>query len=200
MSFGGKESRYRPGTWYLFMKLTCTEFEILLADAVDGTLSSADRFRFDAHFAECTECAALARDSMGAVALIGMVEVVEPPLALVNKILFEATRGLSHVETKPSWISRWFGPVAQPRFAMGMAMTLLSVMMLGRYTGVSFRQLKPSDLNPVNAWAITESRAHRIWDRAVKSYENLRLVYDLESQLSEWNRSAATESDREENR
>ena len=45
-------------------------------------------------------------------------------------------------------------PVLQPRYAMGMAMTLLTFAMLGRLTGMEFRHLSPSDLDPVKAWVV----------------------------------------------
>jgi hypothetical protein len=38
---------------------------------------------------------------------------------------------------------------------------------------------------------------HRSWDRAVKYYQNLRLVYEIQSRLQEW--SAEEELDRKAN-
>ena len=67
---------------------------------------------------------------------------------------------------------------------MGMAMTVLSFALLGRYVGM--RQLRPADLDPVKVWAATEDRAHRVWERGVKYYESLRVVYEIESRLKEW--------------
>jgi hypothetical protein len=80
----------------------------------------------------------------------------------------------------------WFGPVLQPRFAMGMAMTILSFSMLARFAGVEVRQLKPADLKPTAVWSAIDNRAHRTWDQAVKYYENLRLVYEVQTRLQEW--------------
>ena len=31
-----------------------------------------------------------------------------------------------------------------------------------------------------------DDRAHRVWDRAMKSYENLRWVIEIQSRLKEW--------------
>jgi hypothetical protein len=179
------------------MKITCAEFEILLADLVDETLPLAEKARMDAHAIECAACAELVRDVAGVAALMSRAASVEPPPAMVNRILLEATQGLSRVETRPSWISRWFAPIVQPRFAMGVAMTLLSLMMLGHYTGVEISQLRPSDLNPARVWTVAENRALRIWDRTVKNYENIQLVYDVESQLREWNRNPAVDSEQD---
>jgi hypothetical protein len=95
-------------------------------------------------------------------------------------------------------LKRLFGkylqPVLQPRFAMGMAMTILSFSMLGRFAGIEPRQLKPSDLNPVKVWHAIDDRAHRTWDQIVKKYDSIRLVYEIRSRLKEWNE--AEEADR----
>jgi hypothetical protein len=68
---------------------------------------------------------------------------------------------------------------------MGMAMTVLSFAMLGRFAGIQVRQLKPSDLEPAKVWAAIEDKALRTWDRGVKYYESLRLVYELQTRLKE---------------
>jgi anti-sigma factor RsiW len=170
--------------------MTCADLEILLADYVDNTLDAAQRSAVESHLQDCAECAELARDSAGAVAFMQRSAVVEAPPELLTRILFEITVGPSHAAVKPSWVRRVFGPtlgrVLQPRFAMSMAMTVLSFAMLGRFSGIEVRQLKPSDLDPVKVWMTTEDRAHRVWDRAVKYYENLRVVFEIQTRLKEW--------------
>src|SRR5579871_3464490 len=171
--------------------MTCAEFEAVLADLMDGTLAADQAAEAKAHESACGACAELARDVAGATAFIERAETVQPPCELVNKILFEATSGPSRVVTRPSFLARWFGPEVQPRFAMGMAMTVISFVMLGRFTGVQLHQLNPADLSPSKVWTATESRVQRTWDRAVKQYENLRLVYDVRNQLQQWNEDAS---------
>lgn len=166
--------------------MTCAEFEILLCDYLDGTLEPAVRAEVEAHQRDCEACAQFARDVTGAVAFIGRAENVEPPAELLTKITFAIPSG--GVRKGPrSWLMGWLQPVLQPRFAMGMAMTILSLSMLGRFAGFeSARQLKPSDLQPANIWATVEDKAYRTWQRAVKYYENLRLVYEVQTRLQEW--------------
>ncbi len=84
-----------------------------------------------------------------------------------------------------SAFSKWFQPVLQPRFAMGMAMTILSFAMLGRCTGVTVNRISPADLSPVKVWGDLEDKVLRTRDRATKYYENLRLVYEVKSRLRE---------------
>jgi hypothetical protein len=166
--------------------MTCAEFEILLCDYLDGTLEPARAAQVETHQRECPGCAEFARDVTSAVAFIGRVAEVEPPADLLTKITFEIPAG--GVRKGPrAWLTGWLQPVLQPRFAMGMAMTILSFSMLGRFAGLdTTRQLKPSDLQPANVWATVEDKAHRTWERAVKYYENLRLVYEVQTRLQEW--------------
>jgi anti-sigma factor RsiW len=170
--------------------MTCAEIEILLADYVDGTIRGEEKLALETHLKSCQECAELAADVAGAMSFMERASTVEAPPELVTRILFEVTSGPSAAQVKPSWTRRIFGkwlePVLQPRYAMGMAMTVLSFAMLGRFTGIH-RQLTAADLDPVKIWMATEDRAHRVWERSVKYYENLRVVFEIQTQLKEWN-------------
>jgi hypothetical protein len=167
--------------------MNCAELEILLCDYVDGTLAPADKAEVERHLSACPACAELARDSQAAVAFIERAAEVEPPPELITKILFEAPWAKSK---KPAgagvrtWFSGVFHAVLQPRFAMGMAMTILSFSMLARFVPVG--QLQPQDLQPGKVWAALENRADRAWVRTVKFYENLKVVYQIQSTLREW--------------
>ena len=67
---------------------------------------------------------------------------------------------------------------------MGAAMTVLSFSMLTRFVPV--RQLKPADLRPSEVWASLDDRSHRAWARTVKYYENLKVVYQIQTLLRDW--------------
>ena len=170
--------------------MDCGEIEILLADYVDATLHGEEKSRVEAHLAECAACSELARDSAAAVGFMERAARVEAPPVLVTRLLFEITSGPSRAVVKPSLARRLFGkwlePVFEPRYAMSMAMTLLSFAMLFHFTGISPRQLTTADLDPVKVWATAENRVARVWERGVKYYENLRLVFEIRSQLAEW--------------
>jgi anti-sigma factor RsiW len=175
--------------------MTCADIEILLADYQDGTLAADQKSAIESHLSTCKACEELASDVAGAVAFMGRASDVTAPPELVTRILFEISSGPSHVAVKPSWMRRIFGntiggkfmePVLQPKYAMGMAFTLLSFAMLGRFAGIEVRHLSPSDLDPVKIWTATEDRVTRTWQRGVKYYESLRLVFEIESRVKEW--------------
>ena len=179
--------------------MNCADLEILLCDFVDGTLYGEQKAAVESHLAECPSCAELAKDAAGAVAFMERAADVEPPAELITKILFEiptAKRAEPARLSKSLWTrikSSWIEPVLQPRFAMGMAMTILSFAMLGKFAGIEVRQLKPADLNPVVVWSSMEDKAAKTWERAVKYYDSLRLVYEIQTRLKDWGEQADTD-------
>ena len=177
--------------------MTCAELETTLCDYVDGILDGEPKATVESHLAECATCAELARDAQAALTFMERVPAIEPPDELVTRLLFEAPT--SRDKTRRSGIkdllSRWVQPVLQPRFAMGMAMTILSFSLLGRYVGISDRQIQASDLHPVAIWETVEDRMARTWDGVVRYYENLRVVYQIQSRLSEWSEEQPTSSE-----
>jgi hypothetical protein len=177
--------------------MNCAEFEILLCDHLDGTLQGEQKSAFEAHLRECAACGELARDSAGAIAFLSRVADVEPPPELMTRILYEMPAVKRPAVITGFWSkvkSTFIDPVLQPRFAMSMAMTVLSFAMLGRFTGIEIRQLKPADLNPVAVWTALEDKALRTWERTVKYYDSLKLVYEIQGRLQEWGDQA--EADR----
>ncbi len=176
----------------------CSEFDILLSDYVDGTLAGPARVALDEHAAECAECRQTMADVLDGVSLLRRAETVEPPAELITRIVFQSPAGrndvVRSVRQDEGRVAGWIRGIrdgarqalrqtVQPKFAMGMAMTILSFSMLERCTGVRLQHVQPADLQPVRVWNNLEDRVMRSRDRAVKYYENLRVVYEVERQL-----------------
>ncbi len=170
--------------------MNCAELEILLCDYLDRTLAPEARAELEQHLAECPACAALARDASAAVGFIERAAEVEPPPELMTRILFDLPSAHQASARQPSgfrrFIQGWLQPVLQPRFAMGFALTILSFSLLGRVAGISPRQLTLDDLRPARIWQSLDDKVYRGWQRTVKFYENLRFVYEIQTQLHEW--------------
>jgi hypothetical protein len=166
--------------------MNCADYEILICDYADGTLTPALKAELERHLAECPACAEMARDGAAAVAFMGRAENVEPPPELITRILFEGPWNAG--KEKPSawrkWVAAALSPILQPRFAMGMAMTILSLAMLWRTVGPA--PLSARDLKPARIWATLEDRGAYAWGRTVKFYENLKFVYEIQSTLRQW--------------
>jgi anti-sigma factor RsiW len=170
--------------------MNCADFENLLADYVDGSLADTQRKAVEEHTASCATCREFMRDVTGALAFLKRADEVLPPPELVTRIAYQAPVGRTRqpFETEGIWSkvsAAWLQPLLRPRFAMGMAMTILSFAMLQRCTGVQVQHIQPADLSPVRIWDGVEDKVIRVKDRAVKYYENIRLVYEIETRLKD---------------
>jgi len=170
--------------------MNCSEFETVLADYLDGSLAPAERTALEQHASDCPACAEFLRDVTAAVNFIEHVPDIAPPPELITRIAYQAPNGrLRHPLDKPGILGRfaqkWLQPLLQPKLAMGMAMTILSFAMLEKCTGIQVQHIQPADLNPIRVWGGVEDKVIRTKDRAVKYYENIRLVYEIQSRLKE---------------
>jgi hypothetical protein len=163
--------------------MLCTEFEVRLCEYLDGALEEALRPQVEQHASACAMCAAMLADSRALGGFLERVPAVEAPPELVTNILYRTQPGSAVWRAVTGgWRAR-LQPLLQPRFAMSMAMTVLSVSMLYRVTGVKVRQLEVADLNPVSIWQGVQSRVQPVWERGVKIYENVRFLYQIQSQV-----------------
>jgi Putative zinc-finger len=173
--------------------MQCAEFDALLSDALDGVLTGTDMERFEAHKASCPSCGPLfAEAGMGYKMLHSLAEV-EPPRNMVHNILVATIGEIPVVaqEVQPvgeGWMARlrrWtqpvFGPVLQPRFAMSFGMAFFSISLMLHVSGVKAADFKHLDLRPgaiIKTFYETEGRL-------VKYYENIRVVYEIESRVQQ---------------
>jgi hypothetical protein len=166
--------------------MNCADAEILICDY--ATLSSAERFELERHLGDCRACTELARDSAAALAFMERVADVEPPPVLVNRILFEQRwkQQASRTAGVRAWIHKITQPVLQPKFAMSMAITILSLAWLVKYVAPA-RPITAADFNPVRVWQSVDDRAYRGWQRTVKFYDSIKFVYQVRARLQEWN-------------
>ena len=193
--------------------MQCNEFELLLTDAIDGVLTGTGLDRFQAHARVCTACGPLfAEAEAGRNWLKGLTEV-EPPASLVNNILASTTgvdtqRLRVTVRTPQPRISWWermqasvlepiWATVRQPRFAMsfGMAFFALSV-------GLTVAGVKPNDLRQISLRpSAIRHTYYATQARVVHYYENVRIVYEVESRVREIKRTVVpAEPGRKESR
>jgi hypothetical protein len=168
--------------------MNCADAEILICDYLDGTLDSARTADLERHLAGCAGCTELAADARAAIGFMERAADVEPPPALVNRILFEQRwkQQASRTAGARAWIHKITQPVLQPKFAMSMAITILSLAWLVKYVAPA-RPITAADFNPVRVWHSVDDRAYRGWERTVKFYESIKFVYQVRARLQEWN-------------
>jgi hypothetical protein len=179
--------------------MQCAEVEGLLAEALDGALHGPTLAAFEAHQQDCATCRSLVEEARAGMHLLEALEEAEPPRNLVHNILAQTIGALpsEHAVVKPRGESRLerlkarlapiFAGVATPRFAMSFGMAFFSITMLLGIAGFHFADVRNWDLSSkgiTKAYYATEGRVMRY-------YENMRLVYEIESRVRDL-RHAAT--------
>ncbi len=202
-------------------RLTCTQCEGMLLDAADGLLLHDEQTHFDLHLAECPACSKLFADVRRGSAWMELLKEAPPvpPQGLVDRILARTSgdpevsasvhaqaahaaslfgnsqakvlpfRVPAHLQQPRTRVQRMVHTVMQPRFAMTAAMAFFSIALTMNIAGVRLGSLRASDLKPTNVkksfWAAN--------GRVVRYYDNLRVVYELESRVREMQRENDTE-------
>ncbi|MBI2680773.1 MAG: zf-HC2 domain-containing protein [Candidatus Solibacter usitatus] len=169
--------------------MTCAQLEILLCDYVDGALAPAEKLAVEQHLATCAPCAEMARDGASAIDFMERVAEVEPPPELVTRLFhlpgLEPARPQARGGFR-GWLQSLKQPMLQPRMAMGLTLTVLFFGMMARCAGMPERHLTSADLDPARVLGTLEDRANRTWQRSLKFYESIRLVYKIQTQLRDW--------------
>jgi hypothetical protein len=183
--------------------MECSEFEALLADALDDAIAADARIAFDEHGRGCAVCGPLFAEAWeGMVMVQGMAEL-EPPKNLVHNILAatsrkEATAEQIAEEAKLSWLQRLrrslkpqVGGLMHSRFATSFAMAFFSLSITLTLAGVKVTDVTnmvahPSMLRKNVVLGFTNVEA-----KVTSYYENLRLVYQVQAKVRELKKSTA---------
>src|SRR5271167_2193557 len=186
--------------------MQCVEVEALLADAIDGTLHGATLMAFEAHRDSCPACRTIVEEASRGMHWLKGLEEVEPPRHLVHNILTQtigqvpeprpvlAPKGESWLERLKGKLSPMFAPVVTPRFAMSFGMAFFSITMLLSIAGFHVADLRHVDMS---AKGITRTY-YSTQARVVRYYENIRLVYEIESRVRDLRRVATPQNKQEE--
>src|SRR5271169_7186604 len=185
--------------------MQCIEVEALLADAIDGTLHGATLVAFEAHRDSCPACRTLVEDASRGMHWLKGLDEVEPPRHLVHNILAQtigqvpeprpvlAPAGESWLQQLKGKLSPVFAPVVTPRFAMSFGMAFFSITMLLSIAGFHVADLRHVDMSAKGVAKTYYSTQARV----VRYYENIRLVYEIESRVRDLRRVATPEKQEE---
>ena len=194
--------------------MQCGEFDALLNDALDETLTGQKLESFQAHARVCAVCGPVFAEADAGRRWLKSLAEVEAPTSLVHNILlattgYESKRTLAGAKAETSWFgaaTAWLRPVfapvlsvsRQPRFAMSFGMAFFSLSISLSLAGVKVSDVRHVDLRP----SAIKRTYYETTGRVVKYYENIRFVYEIESRVREFKRATtpADPSPKEQNK
>ncbi len=201
----------------------CGHWETLLADALDGLLRAEDEATFSSHMAGCAACTSLFEEARrGREWLEFLSAEPEVPGGLLDKILAQTgpgqTAGYGLVKEdellpvtpggiplgkgRPVTVPAWQRPgfmgfvrrFAEPRLMMTAAMAFFSIALTLNLTGVKLSSLRLSDLKPSAVRSLVQRRLTMASTPIIRYYDNLRLVYEVQSRMRELRRNTQDNS------
>lgn len=196
-------------------EMTCSQFEALLAEALDSVqasttgqreelagLPAAFRAAFANHRDTCAKCGPLYAETREGMLLLDSLEEVEPPRHLVHNILAATSRVESETSAagepmQAGWMVRArtrfmpaFAGMLRSRFVASFCMAFFSLSLTLSLAGVKVSDLArmaahPSDLRKSVVLEYTQVQA-----RVMRYYDNLRVVYEVQSRVQELKKAA----------
>jgi hypothetical protein len=186
--------------------MQCSEFDALLSQAIDGTLSGERLAAFEAHGQVCQTCGPLLQEAEAGHGWLKSLAEVEPPADLITNVLLRTSgvvtsRSHSHAPagaTTVTWMDRvreWaemiYSPVVaaarQPRFAMSFGMAFFTLSVTLGISGVRVSDLRHLDLRP----SAIRRNYYETSGRVVKYYENIRFVYEIQARVRQFKEATA---------
>jgi hypothetical protein len=182
-------------------EMQCSQFEALLADAMDRTLPVEVEQAFEAHRRSCGVCGPLFTETEQGMLLLQALPELEPPKHLAHNILAATSlaekRVTAPVTAPEGWLARLrerlpepMGGLLHSRFATSFAMAFFSLALTLNMLGVKVSQIDwhPSALRKSVVLEYTQIEA-----KLQRYYDNMRIVYEVESRVQGLKRSAQPE-------
>lgn len=190
--------------------MQCSRFEALLSDALDGLLSEETSRIFHAHAEGCAACGPILAEAQQGMRWLRTLEEVPPPANFVHNIL-TATSGVEATKQpgrlvgfQPGWADRlakaFRGLLAgaiRPRFATSFSMAFFSLSLTLTLAGVKLKDLTQIDWHPSSLSKAAVLQYTQVENKVVRYYNNMRLVYEIQSRVGELRKNSGTEQKNE---
>jgi hypothetical protein len=204
--------------------LQCSQFEALLADALDlyleggqdavgagSTLTAGQRRAFEAHRVSCDICGPMFAEVQQGMALLRGLPDVDPPKNLVHNILARTSRAEEATETAgavapASGARRWlnslrptFRVLLHSRFATSFAMAFFSLSLTLTLAGVKITDLAKVDWHPSALRKSVVLQFNNVEASVMRYYDNLRWVYEVQSRVQQFKKASAPQNNNDKN-
>ena len=164
---------------------THEEIEARLTDYLEGLLQPEEQRAFDAHVSDCTQCQPLLASVSHLLTDLHSMDEIEPPPRLIYAIL---DKTLGPRETVTGWRAAfaWLRGLANPRIGYGFASVVATFLILvSTSPGFSWRKPHLADLKPSTIYRNADRQVHLVYARGTKFVSDLRVVYEIQSRLSQ---------------
>jgi len=194
--------------------MQCSQFDALLAEALDGALPADLQPAFDAHSRSCQACGAMLAEAREGMLLLGGLAEVEPPKNLLHNILAATSMAEAKAQaeaapagTRAGWLARLFpshtGParktgwagVLQSRFVTSFCMAFFSLSLTLSLAGVRISDLAKIDWHPTALRKSVVLQYTQIEAKVTRYYDNMRLVVEVESRVRDLKKAASPAPD-----
>jgi hypothetical protein len=200
--------------------LRCSQFEALLAEALDDAGINADvapdqaggavtqlaadvRQAFLAHRQECPECGPLFAEAQQGMRMLRSLDEAEPPKNLMHNIL--AATSLAEAPALPAkgglrvgwparidqWLRPAFSGMLHSRFVASCAMAFFSLSLTFSLAGVNVGDILKAVAHPTTFRRTVVLQYTQAEARVVSYYENMRIVYIVESGVQQFKKAVA---------
>ena len=201
-------------------ELQCSQFEALLADALDQaeadaaaeTKAGADagaallpaqtRQAFNAHRQSCPVCGPLFAEAREGMLLLRSIPELDPPKNLVHNILAATSRAeagvqAAHEGVQVGWLERWrltlrlpLAGLLRSRFATSFCMAFFSLSLTLSLAGVRIDDVLKAASHPSTLRRSVVLQYTQIEANVMRYYDNMRLVYEVESRVRKLKKAA----------
>ncbi|HYX51833.1 MAG TPA: hypothetical protein VE783_00160 [Candidatus Limnocylindrales bacterium] len=188
--------------------MDCTQFEALLAEALDnlGSLRPEVQREFEAHRLSCGNCGPLWAEVREGMLMLDALEEVEPPKNLVHNILAATSHAQAGAAgtagaavrqpVRKGWLA-WASvrPVLSSRFAMSFGMAFFSIGLTLSALGVNMKDVGKMVAHPTMLRKTVVLQYTSVEARVQRYYDNLRLVYEVETRVQGLKKAAQPSND-----
>lgn len=166
--------------------MKCREFEANLTEYLDDCLAANERRLMDQHLLSCDGCMAAHEEAEFAWSVLHEASPVEPPPQLIADIIHD-TIGIGSGALAPAGGGMWgflqpiLNPFLEPRFVMGMAMTVVSFSMLSYHGQRAFENWRTGEPSALAQMASSTSEsASGAWQRLTDMATAAQDFYELQ--------------------
>jgi anti-sigma factor RsiW len=163
---------------------THEEIEARLTEYLEGLLQPEEQRAFDVHISSCAQCKPLLASVSHLLDDLHSMDEIEPPPRLIYAIL---DKTLGPRETVTGWRAAfaWLRALANPRVGYGFASVVATFMIVVSGSSFSWRKPRLADLKPAAIYRHADQQVHLVYARGTKFVSDLRVVYEIQSRLSQ---------------